>query len=312
MKTTPKDFFLNLGAIVGLYITAVSVINLAFTLINVAFPPSLYDTYSYSSSASISWPVATLIIVFPVFVLLFWLLEKDYRAMPEKRELGVRKWLSFITLFFAGIAIAGDLIFLLYTFLTGEILTTGFLLKVLSVFIVTVAIFSFYILDLRGKMTSGGRKMYTIASLVAIVVLIVIGFVIVGSPYTQRAIRDDNQRVNDLQFIQGQIVSFWQQKNQILPATLADLEYPISGFVNPKDPKTGQMYEYRSLGGRKFELCATFALPSRNPNSKLFLARSYGIIENENWQHGVGRTCFERTIDPELSRPYVPGSPIKN
>ena len=312
MKTTPKDFFLNLGVIVALYISAVSVINLAFNIINTAFPPLDYGTYGYYGSASISWPVATLIIVFPIFILLFWLLERDYKMMPEKRGLGVRKWLSFITLFLAGIAIASDLIYLLYTFLAGEIVTTGFLLKVLSVLIVAAAIFSYYIIDLREKITSSGRKIYAIVSLVVVVGLIITGFAIVGSPFTQRALRQDNQRISDLQTIQYQIVNFWQQKNQTLPATLADLEYPISGFINPADPETGAPYEYKSLGGRKFELCATFTLSSKSSNNEARPLKAYGVLESENWQHAVGRTCFELTIDPEFSRPYVPGTPIKS
>lgn len=312
MKTTPKDFFLNLGVIVGLYISAISFLNLAFSIINTAFPPFYsYGGYAsgYYNPSSISWPVATLIIVFPIFILLGWLLEREYGALPEKRELGIRRWLSFITLFLAGIAIAADLIFLLYTFLTGEILTVGFLLKVFSVLIMTAAIFSFYILDIRGRLKPSARKIYAVISTVAVLGLIITGFVIVGSPYKQRALRTDATRVSDLQSIQYQIVYYWQQK-KVLPVVLSDLNYPINGFVAPNDPKTGEEYGYRVINSQKFELCANFeaditdARSVAPPNGRATipgLSKSFGTLEPDVWVHGMGQTCFERTIDPELS-----------
>jgi hypothetical protein len=69
-KTSAKDFFLNLGAIVALYTTIISLLNLLFTVINKAFPQIV--NYYYTSSSSISMPVATLIIFFPVYILLMW------------------------------------------------------------------------------------------------------------------------------------------------------------------------------------------------------------------------------------------------
>ncbi len=149
-KTSAKDFFLNLGAIVALYTMVVALLNLLFRVINVAFPQTL-NTYGYFGSQSISFPVATLIIVFPIFVLLMWLLEKGYVAEPEKRHLAVKRWLSYITLFVAGIILSGDLVTVLYYFIDGQELTGGFLVKVLSVFVVTLMVFMYYISDIKEK-----------------------------------------------------------------------------------------------------------------------------------------------------------------
>src|SRR5438128_2154359 len=107
-KASAKDFVINLGAIVALYTVSISLLDLLFTVINSAFPETT-GNYYYGYSASISWPVATLIIFFPVFVLLMWLMEKSYLAEPEKRNLGVKRWLTYITLFIAGLAMAIDL-----------------------------------------------------------------------------------------------------------------------------------------------------------------------------------------------------------
>src|SRR3989344_8467627 len=86
-RTTPKDFFINLGAIVALYTVVVTLLNLLFTIINVAYPKvTSYYSY-YPGSQSISFPVATLIIFFPVYILLMWLLERGYFSEPEKKNL---------------------------------------------------------------------------------------------------------------------------------------------------------------------------------------------------------------------------------
>src|SRR3989344_1976499 len=82
------------------------------------------DFFINFGSTSISWPVATLIIFFPIFIFLMWLLEREYRINPEKQSAGIHKWLTYITLFLAGITIAVDLITVLYFFIDGQELTT--------------------------------------------------------------------------------------------------------------------------------------------------------------------------------------------
>ena len=94
----------------------------------------------------------------------------------------------------------------------------------------------------------------------------------VGSPYRQRALRLDSQRLGDLQTIQWQIVGYWQQKEK-LPTTLADLADPISGIVIPKDPETKAAYEYSVKSPQSFEICATFDLKNEDMSGK---GASYG------------------------------------
>lgn len=302
MKTSPKDFFLHLGVMVALYSGAIALINLVFTIIDHIFPiPNFYGGYYYTSP--ISWPVAVLIIAYPIYILLSWLLNKDYRVTPEKRTLAIRKWLLYFTLFVSGAVIAGDLVVLLYRFLSGEIVTTGFILKVLTTLIVAGAIFTYYISDLRDTTRASRNKIYAIALGVIIVALIAWGFSIFGSPLKQRLLRADSQKVTDLQTIQWQIVNYWQQK-QVLPANLQALNDPISGFVVPVDAQNGVPYGYRTIDSRKFELCADFNLESTNQNESIAYPKELGMgRENDNWKHGSKRTCFERVIDPELYPP---------
>ncbi len=299
MKTTPKDFFQHMGAIIALYISTVSILNLLFTVINVAFPNKEIGDY-YVSSASISWPVAALIVMFPLFLLFSWLLERDAVAMPEKRTLALRRWLTYITLFIAGLTIAIDLVVLLYYFLDGQTLTAAFILKVLATALVTGGIFWYFITDLRGKLTNSIRKISTIVSIIAIVAAIAVGFMVIGSPRTQRLMRIDDQKVYNLQEIQAQVMNYWQAK-QTVPDTLAELTDSFSGYKVSADPQTGAHYEYKKISTTSFELCATFNTKSRNDAGSFARPAYYGM--EETWQHEAGRTCYTRTIDPTLYPP---------
>ena len=298
-KMTAKDFFLHIAVIALLYTGTVALLNVLFRVINVAFPQ--VSQYSYFASTSISLPVATLIVVFPLFLFLANLLRRGYVADPSRKEYPVRKWLIYITLFIAGAVLAGDLVTLIYFFLDGQELTTGFILKILSVLVVTGAIFGYYMDDLKDRLTNTRRNIWRIVAAVLVLGSIVAGFSVLGTPSSQRMLRYDSQKVSDLQSIQWQVVNYWQQKG-VLPATLAELQDPISGFMIPTDPQTRVPYEYQKTGILSFNLCAEFNKQAQIVNgsvARIAYPEPMGKL-NESWQHEAGRQCFERTIDPEL------------
>lgn len=298
---TPKDFFLHIGVIATLYVSAISLITLLFQVIETAYPDAL-NPYVDPYSAGIRWAIASLVIVFPLFLLLSWLLEKDYNRNPEKRTLAIRRWLNYLTLFVAGVVIATDLIVLINSFLGGEF-TTRFILKVLVVLVVAGFVFGYYIWDLRRSIQEKSGRPKLFASIAGLIVIasIVGGFFIMGSPMTQRLLRFDQQKVSDLQTIQWQVVNYWQQK-QSLPTSLDQLRDPISGFIPPIDPQSGLAYEYKPLSNLSFELCASFNLEGGANGRMSSIPQPLGA-EQFNWQHESGRTCFERTIDPQLYPP---------
>ncbi|MEK7129177.1 MAG: DUF5671 domain-containing protein, partial [Patescibacteria group bacterium] len=117
-KTTPKDFFLHLGAIAALYISAVSVLTLLFEIIDQLFPKPFEYTDPYAGGVSLA--MAMLMVAFPLYLFFMRVISSAERAVPEKRDLPVRRWLVYLTLFLAGAAIAVDLIVLLQKFFAGE------------------------------------------------------------------------------------------------------------------------------------------------------------------------------------------------
>jgi len=301
-KITAKDFFLHIAAIALLYAGTIALLNILFNVINVAFPQ--VTQYNYYTSTSISLPVATLVVVFPLFLFLSNILRKGYLEDPSRKDYPVRKWLIYITLFIAGGVLAGDLVCLIYYFLDGQELTMAFILKILSVLVVAAAIFGYVLDDLKDRLTGSRRNIWRAVSVVLIVGSIVAGFSVLGTPQTQRMYRYDSQKVADLQNIQWQIVNFWQQKGE-LPVSLAELADPISGFIVPLDPQTQKPYEYVKNGKLSFDLCADFNKPAQEINGRMTTvaypepaAKISGT--GDTWQHEIGRKCFSRTIDPEL------------
>jgi len=308
-KTGPRDFFLYLFATAALYFSAVNVINLLRQYGNYFFPDPISAAYDVGFSASMRLAVAFLIIVFPAYVIAMWVLGRDIDRAPEKRDLWVRRWSLYLTLFLSGVTIIGDLVYLVYSFLGGD-MTVRFVLQALAILVVAAAVFAYYLFVLRRQPGSSLalRRTLAIVALAVIAALIIGVFFIIGSPGTNRERAFDFRRVNDLQNIQGQIVYYWQAKQE-LPETLKELQDPISGFALPRDPETGEQYEYRKTGTASFELCAAFntdASPPTYPSASVtrpYYEKPTGDGWGENWQHGPGRSCFARTIDPDRYPP---------
>ena len=290
-KTTAKDFFLHLGMLISLYAGVGFVLNLLFSIINTAYPAVTDYYYSYSN---ISFPVAALIILTPVFLILSSLIAKEEAVDGTKKEIWIKRWSVFLTLFLTGAVTVGDLIAVLYVFLDGQDLTTAFLLKVLAVFIVSGAVFGYFYQNLRGALDTQKRLMWRIVAVILVAVPIILGFVVIGSPKTQRYSRIDERKVQDLQSIQSEIIAYFQNKGTV-PAELAELETSSLYFAVPLDAETGAQYSYTMIAKNSFSLCADFHLDSKSTRTSYPV---YGGIDS-NWDHQSGNVCFTRTIDPE-------------
>ncbi|HEY9480930.1 MAG TPA: DUF5671 domain-containing protein [Candidatus Paceibacterota bacterium] len=302
-QSTPRDFFINIAVIATLYASVASFLSLVFSMVNRTFPDAL-ASYGYYGDAR--FETAMLIIVFPLFVWLSRILQSAMIADPSRKDSAIRRWFVYITLFLASTALVIDLVTLLNTFLSGEI-TTRFILKVLAVLVVAGLVFWHYLGEVRGR---GSQKKTTIAiysSSVLVLAAIVLSFVVFGSPSMMRKLRSDNQRQSDLQTIQWQIINYYQQKGQV-PASLTDLQDPISGFIVPVDPKTGEQYGYeKSSQNLSFKLCAMFEAKTQDLRGRGSYQGIGGdvsypstIMGIDTWTHDVGNICFDRTIDPDL------------
>lgn len=303
----PKDFFLNLGAIVAIYVSVISFLNLIFATLDNLLPDvasGYYNTYD-----SMRWAVAYLVIAFPVFMILSKILNKDIKNNPEKENLGIRKWLTYLTLFVTGIAMTVDLIWLINSFLSGEI-TLRFSLKALAVLITSLMVFGYYIIKVKGE-GAKYEKIFGWTAILLVIASISFGFYVMGSPFTQRLRNIDEKKVNDLQNIQYNIINYWQQK-EFLPETLTDLE-AIFGFVVPKDTDKNVDYTYTVMSATSFKLCADFNVANdyKNGAPQSYVSYPSAGGKNETWAHRAGEYCYERTIDPAIYSTSPKVTPVK-
>ena len=298
-----REAFLCLVLFAALYTAAISFGNVTFVLINRAFADVAFTPPAAASAEMLRWGLAYLVISFPAFLLVQRLVRRTLRSDPDLRSSRIRKWLTYLTLFVAAGVLAGDLIALVFFGLGGE-LAVRFLLKVAVVAAIAGSVFGYYFWDLRQddvETAEGGRTprlpaIFAGASAVAVVVAVVMGLVVVGSPGEARERGLDVVRVSNLRDIVRGVDVYWERSGS-LPASLEALssERDID-IVSIVDPQTRAPYAFRTTGEKAYELCATFSLDAPTDQASL---RTYPYRERF-WRHQAGTYCFDlEAIEPD-------------
>lgn len=293
-----REAFLYLVLFSLLYFLCYHLGSLLFDLINAALPDAAESNYYYDFFASTRFSTAALIIVFPLFAwMAHWVARETERA-PIKRFSPVRRWLTYLTLFISAAALVGDLTVLVYNLLGGE-LSVRFVLKVGVVALIAGSVFGYYLWDLRREESEGkawraiGKGLLVAAGVLAIGALIG-GFLLIGSPNTQRAMRMDERRVQDLLLIENAI-NIHLVENEKLPPNLQALTTREGLKLSINDPLSGRAYEYVIDDPQRYQLCAVFQTDTADRN------RRVGPSMSMEWLHGAGRTCFNRGLPAHLS-----------
>lgn len=274
-----RDFFLHLGGFITLYWSMIALLVVLFQLVNLQFPDLL--SYSDPAHGALRFGLSSLIITFPAFVGVMVFLRKQNVTRP--------KFPIHFTLFVTALTNIVNVVSLVYR-LTGGDITSRFLLKVLSVFVVTGGVFAFERWQLRrdADTMASHVKIWIGLAYVLVLASVVSGFVMIGSPVSRRGLETDLRRVSDLQNLQWMIGGYVDRTGD-LPETIADL-----GYVNP-DP-AGLPYVYNVTGSDTFELCATFSRESsKDQNTALY--GSPVAPFGQDFSHGSGYTCFTRSLN---------------
>ena len=146
-----REVFVYLILFAALYTAAFSLGALVFELIDRGFPDLLVaqtPNLIRFSDDRIRWDVSIIVVAFPLFFFTFRSVTRGLAQDPTKRGSRPRKWLTYLTLFIAGVSLVGDTSVLIYNLLGGE-LTIRFLLKVATIAIIAGGIFTYFILDMR-------------------------------------------------------------------------------------------------------------------------------------------------------------------
>ncbi len=291
MKNQPKELFFQSLSLITLALSVISFTVLYWQIIYRAFPDPL-QTY-YGSSESIEGMMAMIIVAWPIYLVLNHFIRKDLATSAEARESRIRRWFSYITLFFATITLLIDLIVILKAFLGGE-LTVHFGLRLLVVLATAGAVFSYTLWDMKTKL---GTRVPLIASALATLALlsaIIFGFMEIGTPAEQRDRRLDDERVQELTSIKYNALNFYTT-NEALPKSLEDISFSPGDIL---DPVSTLPYRYTVVNATTFEVCADFAGKSFDDQVARPISKPYGFTTEETFRHTAGENCFTLTIDP--------------
>jgi hypothetical protein len=146
-----RDVFFHMLAFTALYSWVIGLIVLLFAYVNQMLPDPAwehYDWFQESAKRTIRQSLATIVVAFPVFVVLWRMLLRDLARSPEKAKGRVRRGLIWLSLFVGAVTLLSDVITLVYYLFEGE-LTTRFLLKFAILFVVTGTVFTYLALTLR-------------------------------------------------------------------------------------------------------------------------------------------------------------------
>ena len=123
------------------------------------------------------------------------------------------------------------------------------------------------------------NRIAAITSSVLVLIVVVIGLIIAGTPVDRRNSRLDQQRVENLRSLSAFINGYWERNGE-LPPTLSELMDGTRIASVPVDPETGNSYEYRIAGQNTYQLCAVFTREASEDPRQAF------------WHHPAGRNCY--------------------
>lgn len=283
-NSNAQHFFLYLLTFFSLAFLSFGSGSILFQFVNKFLPDRIANNFDQGLAR---FGIAALFIAGPIFFVVSKIINKKISDGAIILESGVRKWLTYIVLFFAASTVIGDLIALVSNFLNGET-TLQFSLKALIVLVIAGVIFSYYFWDMRKEVIDEKvAKINLISVSVCIFLLLVIfsgAFFIIDSPGVAREKRIDNQTLADMQATDASIRNFFNQVGT-LPANLKDLER--TGFSPYL--QSGNKIDYETSGQNAYKLCGAFLRSNVNDKDTY-----YGPENVNEWKHQAGRICFER------------------
>ena len=328
-KTKAMDVFVYLGIFITLVVSVTNILQIVFSAIDRKFV-DLLDTVStaYVNNDSVRFAMASLIVVYPIYVALSWFASKDILKFPYKRDLRVRKIMIYTALFVTICTLVGTLVSLIYTYLGGEI-TVRFAFKALAILVIAILVFGYYFYNLRRDyaLKSSIPMAFTVFVSLAVLISLIWSISIIGTPGEMRMKKIDSTRLSDISRIQQEIFSYYQT-NSKLPVDLLVLNNAFQGYSVPVDPVTKESYVYKLTQqprieinyqtGKKvvntdavFELCAKFDTKREvdargmqvSANTDAFYSVGnyyYEYDQTPFWNHGIGDVCFKRIITPDM------------
>lgn len=284
-----REAFLYLLLFVALHLVAYHTGAVAFALIGRAWPDPMLDAQVAGRLRDlVRFSVASLLVAFPVFLLTSRIVGRAVAREPEKRDSGVRRWLTYLTLFIAACVLIGDFIAVVLGALKGE-LVTPFVAKAIVVGAIAGWLFLHYLGGMQRDESDTPRapRSALLPRLAAAVVVLAVGLGLwlSGAPAVARQEQFDRQRLLDLSRLSTELLEH-RRSTGALPSELGAWarENRSGTGLRVADPETRAPYDYTRVAADSFVLGATFARPDS--------IAPEGAGVSPFWSHGVGPAHF--------------------
>lgn len=279
-----QDFFLYLVTFLSLAFVAFGEGSILFGFVDKFVTNLEMRTYQAFNQEAVKFGIAALIIAGPIFFAISRIITKRINNQQISLESVVRKWLTYIVLFFAAATIIGDLIALVINFLGGDY-TGSFLLKVLVILLIAGGIFGYYFWDMRRtRAVSSINKKAMLACASVVAATFFAGFFIIDSPAISRQKKLDQQTVNNMQSIDSSVQNYFSEAGK-LPQNLDQLQ-STKFSIGTQNLKS---ITYKVQDTEIYQLCGDFQRSNLADETW-----QYEAFVND-WRHGGGNFCFTRT-----------------
>lgn len=262
-KHNAKYAFYYLLSLVALIFTALSVGMVVFSIIDKTIADAVRSYYG--GDGSLKFAISSLFIAAPIYYVISVLIGRGLKSGELEKESPLRRWLTYFILLVSSLIILGVFIGVINNFLSGE-LTIRFILKALTVLVISGTVFSYYLYDAK-RMTAGSTDrvvaVFGWASAALVLAAFVAAWFFVESPQIARARRLDQNLISNMNSIESAVNDYYNRTGS-LPAQLSDLDSRNIRLDDSLlvDPETKEAISYNRIGEDEFELCATFRLDS--------------------------------------------------
>ncbi|OSQ50607.1 hypothetical protein MGEO_11430 [Marivita geojedonensis] len=254
-SSTARDALFYALLFVVFAMVAGNTLTLLFAQINLWLPDP-DEPARYSRLAGLRWSMAALIVFGPVF---WWIDRTDRRATatdPARRHGTMRRWLSAIAMLIAVITLLGDALYLIYSWLDGQI-TLRFLVKSATVALMALIVLAYFREDRDLPLPL--LPLPAAWGLIALaVVALGLAFRAVGGPAQGQMEQRDQWRLSDLRNLSEEIHMCPGIDQNDLPETLE----PMTCASNPAR-LTGfaSSITYTRVGPTEYALCTEVEFP---------------------------------------------------
>ncbi len=318
-----KNIFLYLTAFITLGYDVWHFLSVIFSAIDKKIPDILDSTYNYYSSYandSFRFSVASLIVMFPLYVLVSWYINRQIEKNKMDAESKIRHAMIWATMLITVLSIAGSLVSIIYNYLGGE-LSNRFVYKALSVTLVSIVIgvYYYYTLNRDYKIKTNTPVVVGTLALVAVLLICIYCISIVDSPAMARNKKLDENSLSNLHEIEYAI-SIYQTEKGSLPDDIKYITASFSQSFNPDviyfpeaiadsytlDPNTNKVYKYKVIKNgvaikngtatSTYELCPMFVSEMAQKNDP-YSNKTYNYNMNPHTSHKIGEMCYKVTLE---------------